>query len=92
MKKHIKQFIKACTSCQVNKTNFKPAKAPMKISTTSERPFQRLAIDIIGSLPLTIDGNKFILTAQNDLTQYSFAKSMPNHEALTVANPRNNFF
>lgn len=86
MKKDIKQFIKACPSCQVNKTNFKPGKAPMEITTTSERPFQRLAIDIVGPLPLTIQGNKFILTAQDDLTKYSFAKSIANHEALTVAN------
>lgn len=86
MKRDIKQFTKLCPSCQVNKTNFKPGKAPMEITTTSERPFQRRAIDVVGPLPLTIHGNKFILTAQDDLKKYSFAKSIPNHEALTVAN------
>lgn len=86
MKRDIKNFIKSCPSCQINKTNFKPSKAPMEITTTSERPFQRLAIDIVGPLPITVNGNRFILTTQDDLTKYSFARSIPNHEASTVAN------
>lgn len=40
MKKDIKNFIKSCQSCQINKTNHKPGKSPMEITTTSERPFQ----------------------------------------------------
>lgn len=85
MKNDIKKFIKSCQSCQINKTNHKPNKAPMEITTTSERPFQRLAIDIVGPLTLTENGNKYILTMQDDLTKYSYAKSIPNHEALTIA-------
>ncbi|ERL95277.1 hypothetical protein D910_12543 [Dendroctonus ponderosae] len=45
----------------------------MEITTTSERPFQRLALDIVGPLPITESGNRFILTMQDDLTKYSYA-------------------
>lgn len=86
MKKDIKNFIKCCSSCQINKTNHKPGKAPMEITTTSERPFQRLAIDIVGPLPITLTGNRFILTMQDDLTKFSYAQALENHEAITVAN------
>ncbi|KAL3279297.1 hypothetical protein HHI36_016805 [Cryptolaemus montrouzieri] len=85
MKRDIKNFIKACISCQINKRNNKPGKAPMEITTTSERPFQRIALDIVGPLPLTELGNKFILTMQDDLTKYSYACCIPNHEAKTIA-------
>lgn len=85
MKRDIKTYIKSCQSCQINKGS-KSKIAPMQITTTSERPFQRLALDIVGPLPVTENENKYIITMQDDLTKYSFAKSIKNHEAKTVAN------
>ncbi|KAL0269062.1 UNVERIFIED_CONTAM: hypothetical protein PYX00_010797 [Menopon gallinae] len=84
MKKDIKEYIKKCDSCKLNKVNTKPLKSSMQITTSTE-PFERLAIDIVGPLPLTINGNKFILTMQDDLTKYSYATPIPNHESRTVA-------
>ncbi|XP_076238650.1 uncharacterized protein LOC143181877 [Calliopsis andreniformis] len=57
----------------------------MEITTTSEIPFERLAIDVVGPLPLTEKGNRFIITARDDLTKFSFAFPVPDHEAKTVA-------
>lgn len=91
MKKDIKNYIKRCPSCQINKTNFKPTKAPMEITTTSNQPFERLAIDIVGPLPQTINNNRFILTMQDDLTKYSYAVAIPNHESRTVAEQLSKF-
>lgn len=85
MKKDIRKFIKTCESCQINKSNSKQNKAKMEITTTSERPFQRIAVDIVGPLPLTENGNRFIITLQDDLTKFSYAKPIPNHEAATIA-------
>lgn len=92
MKQDIKKYIKKCPSCQLNKTNFKPSKAPMEITSTSRTPFERLAIDIVGPLPQTINNNKFILTMQDDLTKFSHAVSLPNHESQTIASELSNFF
>lgn len=86
MKSDIKNLIRHCQSCQTNKHENKTARAPMEITTTSERPFQRLAIDVVGPLDLTENGNKFIVTMQDDLTKYSYAVPVPNHEAKTIAN------
>ncbi|KAG5870103.1 hypothetical protein JTB14_004853 [Gonioctena quinquepunctata] len=58
----------------------------MEITTTSEKPFQSLAIDVVGPLSMTFNGNKFIITMQDELTKFSFTKATPNHEAETVAN------
>lgn len=84
-KSDIRQYVKNCKSCQINKTNFKPTKQPMEITSTSEKPFERLALDIVGPLPITEGGNRFILTAQDDLTKFSFAEPIPNHESKTIA-------
>lgn len=84
MKKDI-IFIKTCESCQINKKDSKSNKVRMVITTISERPFQKIAIDIVGFLPVTENRNKFIFTLQDDLTKFSYGKSIPNHEAITVA-------
>lgn len=92
MKKDIKNYIKKCPSCQLNKVNFKPSKAPMEITSTSRTPFERLAIDIVGPLPQTINNNRFILTMQDDLTKFSNAVAIPNHESQTIATHLSQFF
>lgn len=85
MKSDIKNFIKTCESCQKNKLVRKKSKEPMVITTTSETPFERIFLDIVGPLPLSENGNKFILTLQDDLSKYSQAYAIPNHEAGTIA-------
>lgn len=49
MKTDIEQYIKQCPTCQKSKTNFKPNKSPMEITTTSSRFCERIAMDIVGS-------------------------------------------
>lgn len=53
----------------------------MEITSTSHHPFERLAIDIVSPLPQTINNNRFILTMQDDLSKYSYAACIPNHES-----------
>lgn len=52
----------------------------MEITSTSEL-FER-AIDIFGALPIPENGNRFIMTAQNNLTKFSFAAPMPNYKRI----------
>jgi len=68
-----------------NKTMRKKLKAPMEITTTSNKPFQKLNLDVIGPLPITENGNRFAVTMQDDLTKLSQAYPVPNHESKTIA-------
>lgn len=63
----------------------KRTKLPMKITTTSKRPFEKIFIDIVGPLTITYENNKYILTIQDDLTKYSGGVPLPDQEAKTVA-------
>jgi transposase InsO family protein len=85
MQKDIKNYLNNCQSCQKNKTNRHPNKQPMVITSTSELPFDRIYLDLVGPLPMTENGNKYILTIQDDLTKFSYGFPIENQESLTVA-------
>lgn len=50
-----------------------------------EKPFQRIATDIVGPLPRSRLGNKYILTICNYATRYPEAVSLPTIEAERIA-------
>ncbi len=48
-------------------------------------PMERVALDILGPLPKTKHGNQYILAVSDYFTRWSEAFSLPNQEAITVA-------
>lgn len=48
LKHEVEGYVRKCPSCQVNKTLGARHKAPMEITTTARKPFERCAIDIVG--------------------------------------------
>jgi len=85
LKQDVTEYISKCVSCQSNKTSNRNTKQPMVISTTATEPFEKIFIDVVGPLPRTNNDNAYILTMQCDLTKFSIAVPMVNHEANTVA-------
>lgn len=86
MKEQVEDFVKKCPECQINKTRTqRNTKVPMQISFTPYEPFQKLNVDLMGPLPLSIHGNRYILSAQCDLTKYNIAIPLPNQESETIA-------
>jgi len=60
--KDCENYVRTCNTCQrVGKANER-YKAPMKLVATIKEPFHRLIIDIVGPLPKTAAGNRYILT------------------------------
>lgn len=82
--KDVKEYVKKCAVCQVTKHSPKH-KQPMTITTTSRLAFEICSVDLVGPLPLTPDGFRYILTFQDDLTKYFGAAALINEEADTVA-------
>lgn len=58
----------------------------MKITDTPSEAFDRVQMDIVGILPATSLGNKYILTIQDNLTKYSLAIPLISTETASVAN------
>ena len=46
---------------------------------------QMVAIDILGPLPVTLAGNKYILVAADYFSKWIEAYAIPNQEATTIA-------
>ena len=46
---------------------------------------ERVGVDILGPLPVTDRGNRYILVAQDYFSKYPFAVPLPNQEAVTIA-------
>jgi len=82
--KDVEEHIKRCELCQKNKLTPR-TKAPLVITDTPSRPFEKCALDILGPLTVTTNGNKYLLTFQDSLTKFSKAIPIPNQEANTVS-------
>lgn len=52
---------------------------------TPNKPFEKCALDIVGPLTITTNGNKYLLTFQDSLTKFSKAIPIANQEANTVS-------
>src|SRR2546430_17379755 len=52
----------------------------------SHSPFYQIGIDFVGPLPLTSNGNKYIIVAMDYLTKWPEAQAVPNANAETTAN------
>ncbi|KAM0727554.1 Retrovirus-related Pol polyprotein from transposon 17.6 [Formica fusca] len=82
--KDIEKYISKCEFCQKNKLS-RENKVPLIITNTPTKPFEKCALDIVGPLTITTNGNKYLLTFQDNLTKFSKAIPIPNQEANTVS-------
>ena len=73
-----------CVMCSSRKTPVPKPCAPLQLQP-AEHPMQRVAMDILGPLPETARGNKYILVIGDYFTKWKEAHGMPNMEAITVA-------
>jgi hypothetical protein len=85
MKQELEDYIRKCDICQRNKITQNKTRMPMKITTTPELVWDKCALDIVGPLNQTVDGNKYVLTFQDELSKYTLAIPIVQQDAMTVA-------
>ena len=79
MHKQIKQYIINCPKCQIKK-NSKLTIMPLTLKDTSNKQL-KVYMDIVGIKPETTSGNKYILTFQDDLSNFMTCVAIPDAEA-----------
>ena len=79
----VKLWALACEEC-ASRSPHLHRKAQMQKYRVG-RPMERVAMDIMGPLPLTTRGNRYILVIGDYFSKWIEAYPMPNQEAKTVA-------
>ncbi|VDI15529.1 Hypothetical predicted protein [Mytilus galloprovincialis] len=83
-KENIEQWCKRCEICNSRKGPQKRARGAMKQYLVGA-PLERVALDILGPLPITTSGNKFILVLTDYFSRWAEAYPIPNQEAETIS-------
>ncbi|KAK3086157.1 hypothetical protein FSP39_014434 [Pinctada imbricata] len=84
MDRDVRKWCASCELCAKRKRHGKTPRAPMQITGAGE-PGERVAMDILGPLPVTHKGNKYILVIQDYFTKWAEAVPLPDMEAKTIA-------
>jgi hypothetical protein len=80
-----KEYVKQCKICQLNKTLKPKRKAPMVVTSAGNHQFDICYLDIVGSIPSSATGNRYILIFQDDLSKCMVAIPNSLRDAETVA-------
>jgi hypothetical protein len=80
----IKRYCHSCGPCQRVGKGAAPEFAPLKLLPVVGRPFDLISADIIGPLPSTERGNKYLLTIIDHATRYLEAFALPRADAKAI--------
>ena len=84
MERDIVEYVTSCDICQKRKANTN-TRAPLKPIPVVHRVWQRVAMDIIGKVTKSNNGNEYILSIVEYETRYAKAFAMPDSESSTIA-------
>ena len=76
-------YVRQCVICEKRKA-FGSSKAPLVPIDPPSRPWQLMAMDVVGPLELTEKGNLFILVMGEYSTRYMIAETMKDQTAESV--------
>jgi len=84
MRSDVEIFCKQCIKCASRSRRSRKMKASMKQYIVGE-PLERVGMDIMGPLPCSDYGNKYVLVVADYFTKWLTAIPIANQEAATVA-------
>ena len=82
--KDVHEEIRKCESCQKNKL-YRKTRLEMQMTDTPSKPFEKVAMDIVGPLHKTFKGYDYILTIQDNFSKYLVAIPLRDQTAESVA-------
>lgn len=90
MRKHVREFIHSCSSCQKMR-DIKPVIVSLPYTTATYSPFSRVNMDTIGPLPVDEDKNEHILVLIDCFSRFVELYAIPSLDARTCARCLINF-
>lgn len=82
--KEAEQFVRSCDTCQRTGRPNERRKAPLTLVPIITEPFKRLVIDVVGPLPTTKTGFKYLLTILCPASKFPEAVPMKEQTSVEV--------
>ena len=83
MQSDIIKFVKSCQICQ--KRERKKGEAPLQPIKKFPKPFYQVGMDVMGPLPLTISGKRYIVIAVDHFTKWVEIRALEQNDAQSIA-------
>lgn len=80
----VRKWCEQCDSCKSRKGPKRKDKAPLKTYLVGA-PMERIGVDILGPLPKSEEGNRYLLVCMDYFTKWPEVYPIPNQEAETIA-------
>eukprot|EP00731_Ephydatia_muelleri_P004705 Em0002g881a len=84
VRRDIAEFCRCCETCQ-KLSKGKPQRAPLIPPAIVDEPFKRIAMDIVGPLPRSRSGNRYVLVICDFATRHPEAVALRTTDAENVA-------
>jgi transposase InsO family protein len=84
LSKDVREYINACEACAERKTG-KRATAPLGDSLEANEFLEVVSLDVVGPLPVTDNGNRYLLTFVDHFTRFCEAIPIPTQETEVIA-------
>jgi len=88
----VKNYCATCPQCQLVARKMKSDRAPLRPTEIICEPFKKIAIDIVGELPKSSNGYKYILTIVDYATRYPEAIPLRSINSKVIADALIQFF
>jgi len=85
MDRDVKEHIEKCVNCKLRKTYQRRPQVPIMKYNAVNRPLDRVHMDLIGPLPSTQNGNRYIMVIKDYLTKYVWLIPLKGKTATEVA-------
>ncbi|XP_042891620.1 uncharacterized protein K02A2.6-like [Penaeus japonicus] len=84
MSKEVPKYVKSCTVC-IRCKPMRDVPAPLQRFPDVREKFERVHLDLVGLLPISNEGSKYVLTVIDVLTRFLIAVPIKSKEAKEVA-------
>ena len=85
MRKDIRERVRSCLKCQLNKIRRRSIKNPMRITDTPKQSFEKISCDIVGPYKKSPNNNQYVLTISCVLTKFLIVVPLELMTAIYVA-------